>query len=95
MMSPHTAIEQCAQVRHVGVGHGIDAAPELIEVARRKAARAGVDIAFQVGLIENIPFPDNQFDVALCCFMIFHMPDEARCKGTTEICDQFCVLLYP
>jgi len=72
-------------VRHVGVGHGIDAAPEMIEVARRKAARAGMDVAFQVGLIENIPFPDGQFDVVLCSFMIFHMPDEARRKGITEI----------
>ena len=72
-------------MRHVGVGHGIDAAPEMIEVARRKAARAGTDVAFQVGLIENIPFPNDQFDVALCSFMIFHMPDDARRKGITEI----------
>jgi ubiquinone/menaquinone biosynthesis C-methylase UbiE len=74
-----------AQVRHVGAGHGIDAAPEMIEVACRKAARNGMDVAFQVGLIENIPFPAGQFDVALCSFMIFHMPAEARRKGITEI----------
>lgn len=73
------------QAGPTGEVHGIDAAPEMIEVARRKAARAGMDVAFQVGLIENIPFSADQFDVALCSFMIFHMPDEARRKGLAEI----------
>jgi SAM-dependent methyltransferase len=38
-----------------------------------------------VGLIESIPFSADQFDVALCSFMIFHMPDDTRRKGITEI----------
>jgi ubiquinone/menaquinone biosynthesis C-methylase UbiE len=68
-----------------GEVHGIDAAPEMIRVARRKAARAGADIDFRVGLIQDIPFPDAQFDVVLASFMIFHMPEETRCKGLAEI----------
>lgn len=65
--------------------HGIDASPEMIDVARRKAARAGADVDFQVGLIENIPFPDNQFDVVLSSFMIFHVPSDVRRKGFAEM----------
>src|SRR5438876_4911041 len=47
----------------VGTGevHGIDASPEMIEGAKKKAAKAGSDIDFQVALIEAIPFPDPTF----------------------------------
>src|SRR5919199_6090530 len=47
----------------VGTGevHGIDASPEMIEVAKQKAAKAGSDIGFRVALIEAIPFPEATF----------------------------------
>jgi ubiquinone/menaquinone biosynthesis C-methylase UbiE len=64
---------------------GIDIAPEMIAVARRKAARKGSKVLFQVGGIENISFPDDRFDTVLCSFMIFHMPEEVRIKGFKEI----------
>ena len=65
--------------------HGIDAAPEMIEVARRKNAHAGKDITFQVGYIDQIPYPDGMFDVALCSFMIFHMDEDTRQRGIKEL----------
>ncbi len=68
-----------------GAVHGVDAAPEMVEVARRKAARLGADVDFKVGLIQDIPFSRAQFDVVLCSFMIFHMPDETRREGFREI----------
>lgn len=68
-----------------GEVHGIDAAPEMIDVARHKAARAGADVDFQIGLIEDISFPDNLFDVVLSSFMIFHMPGDVRRKGFAEM----------
>ena len=68
-----------------GTAHGIDVAPEMIQVARRKAARARAPVNFQVGQIACIPFPDDEFDVVMCSFMIFHMSDDTRCKGLVEI----------
>jgi ubiquinone/menaquinone biosynthesis C-methylase UbiE len=68
-----------------GEVEGIDIAPEMIAVASRKAARKGIDISFRVGSIEEIPFSDHRFDVVMCSFMIFHMPDEIRRKGFKEI----------
>ena len=57
---------------------GIDAAPEMIEAARRKAVKAAVEIDFQEGLIQKIPYPDGSFDEILCSFMIFHMSEGVR-----------------
>jgi len=64
---------------------GIDVIPGMIEVSRRKAAQAQVDVTFQLGSIDDIPFPADQFDVVMCSFMIFHMSEMVRRKGITEI----------
>src|SRR6266536_6645203 len=40
-----------------GKAYGIDPAPEMIAVARKKAARKKLDIDFRVGVIEALPFP--------------------------------------
>ncbi len=68
-----------------GKVYGIDVIPQMIELSRQKAERAGEDVTFQVGGIDDIPFSDNQFDVVLCSFMIFHMSEGTRCKGLVEI----------
>lgn len=68
-----------------GKVYGIDVAPEMIAVARRKATRAGAEVDFQVGSMDHLPFPDDQFDVGLCSFMIFHVPEAVRRRGVAEI----------
>jgi ubiquinone/menaquinone biosynthesis C-methylase UbiE len=57
----------------------------MIEASQRKAAQASEDVAFQLGSIDDIPFPANQFDVVMCSFMIFHMSEMTRRKGVAEI----------
>ena len=64
---------------------GIDIIPGMIERSRRKAAQAHMDVTFQSGSMDDIPFPDNQFDVVMCSFMIFHMSEMVRRKGIAEI----------
>jgi len=65
--------------------YGIDIIPGMIEASQRKAAQANVEITFQLGSIDSIPFPDSHFDQVICSFMIFHMSDETRRKGIAEI----------
>lgn len=67
-----------------GQAFGIDLIPGMIELSQRKAAEANETITFQVGSMDNIPFPDDQFDVVMGSFMIFHMSDATRRKGLAE-----------
>jgi ubiquinone/menaquinone biosynthesis C-methylase UbiE len=63
---------------------GIDIIPGMIEASQRKAAQANEDITFQLGSMNDIPFPADQFDAVMCSFMIFHMSAETLRKGITE-----------
>jgi ubiquinone/menaquinone biosynthesis C-methylase UbiE len=74
-----------ARVGPLGEVCGIDPAPEMIEAARKKGSRAGLDKMFQVGRIESIPFPDGYFDVVLCSFMVFVINDDTRRRGFSEV----------
>jgi ubiquinone/menaquinone biosynthesis C-methylase UbiE len=65
---------------------GIDIAPDMIETARRKAAKSGTPVQFQVGRIEELPFPDSQFDLVLSSLMLHHVHgDEAKQQGINEV----------
>jgi ubiquinone/menaquinone biosynthesis C-methylase UbiE len=68
-----------------GEVHGIDPAPQMIELARRKAVRAGAEVNFQVGLIEDIPYPEGKFDLVLSSLMLHHLPDDLKRKGFSEV----------
>ena len=58
--------------------HGLDAAPLLIEVARARAAEAGLDAEFVVGDALDLPFDDGAFDAVLSVFGVIFVPDPAR-----------------
>ncbi len=64
---------------------GLDASPEMIDVARQKAIEEGVDIDFQTGLIEQLPYDDEQFDLVLSSLMVHHLPDDLKAAGFAEV----------
>ena len=76
-----------AAKRRVGSGtvRGIDASAEMIARANQKAARAGLDVAFEVASAEALPFSDRQFDVALSTVMLHHLRRVAREQCVREI----------
>ena len=73
---------------HVGVTGrvcGVDPAPRQIARARSKAAQRNVSIDFHIGVIEDLAFPDQTFDVVLSTIMMHHLPKHLKRKGLSEI----------
>jgi ubiquinone/menaquinone biosynthesis C-methylase UbiE len=63
---------------------GIDAAPEMIDHARRKA-RHLANIRFDTGAAEALAFPDSSFDVVVSSLMMHHIPSELRLQAAREM----------
>lgn len=53
---------------------GLDLTPDLLEVARRRALEAGVDIRFIEGDAEALPFESDSFDRVTSCFGVIFAP---------------------
>jgi ubiquinone/menaquinone biosynthesis C-methylase UbiE len=79
------AIEAKLRVGSAGRVCGIDPGKEQIARARAKAARRQVPVEFQVGVIEQLAFPDQTFDVVLSTLMMHHLPASLKRQGLAEI----------
>jgi demethylmenaquinone methyltransferase/2-methoxy-6-polyprenyl-1,4-benzoquinol methylase/phosphoethanolamine N-methyltransferase len=79
------ALAAWRKVRPDGMVTGIDASPEMVELARRKARSQRSGAAFQVAPIEKLPFNDGIFDVVFSSFMLHHLPDDLKEQGFAEI----------
>lgn len=74
-----------ASVGPTGSVHGIDASPEMIEVARRNALKTRVDVNFQVGLAEELPFPQGMFDMVVSQLAMHHLPGDLKQRAFAEM----------
>jgi SAM-dependent methyltransferase len=61
---------------------GVDIATNLLEKARARAAREQVNVDFREGDAEELPFPDQSFDVVLSMFgaMFAPQPDKVAAE---------------
>jgi SAM-dependent methyltransferase len=62
---------------HAAALTGVDASPEMIEVARRKL---GADVGLSIASAEDLPFEDRSFDAALMVLVVQHV-DRPRAFG--------------
>src|SRR6266508_722486 len=64
---------------------GLDADPEILVMARRNAARAGVEIALQRALAFELPYAAGSFDRALSSLVIHHLTRVQKQRTFTEL----------
>ncbi|GLV56822.1 hypothetical protein KDH_36610 [Dictyobacter sp. S3.2.2.5] len=78
------AMEMARSVGPEGCVIGVDPGTQQIDWARVKAARRNVSVEFQVGVIEQLPFPDQAFDVVFATLMMHHLPQSLKRQGLLE-----------
>ena len=57
---------------------GSDVTPEMFDLARRRAAEAGVEVEWVEADAQDLPFEDSSFDRVLSTFGAMFAPDHAR-----------------
>src|SRR5258708_22144534 len=64
------AIAAKRRVGAAGRVYGVDASPEMLARAGKKAHKAGAEVVFQNGIVEALPFPAAQFVAVLPTVML-------------------------
>jgi len=82
-----SAIPAAETVGAAGSVVGVDLAENLLELARSKARQRGLtNIEFRSGDMTQLPFDEKSFDVVVCVFGIFFVPDmEAALRGLKRV----------
>jgi len=64
---------------------GLDADPEMLKMAYAKNNQEKLDVKFEVGFTNNLPYPDASFDRVLSSIMIHHLKTPDKEKTAREI----------
>ena len=64
---------------------GLDPDPKALARAGRKARRQGLDVDFECGFADALPFDDGQFDRVLSSFMFHHLDADTKRGMLVEV----------
>jgi ubiquinone/menaquinone biosynthesis C-methylase UbiE len=64
---------------------GLDGDPQILEIARHKAAQAGASITFDEGMAYQLPYPNASFDRVLSSMVFHHLATQDKAKSLAEI----------
>jgi SAM-dependent methyltransferase len=66
---------------------GVDYVPALLERGRLRAEAEGLEVRFQLGDAERLPFEDGDFDAVLSCLGVMFTPDhEQAASELVRVC---------
>ena len=60
---------------------GIDYVPELVEQAESRAEAERLEVRFEMGDAEDLPYADASFDVVLSTLGVMFTPDQEKAAG--------------
>ena len=92
-----------ALARRGAIVTGVDASAEMLQVAERRAAEAGVPlradaagVTFVRGDAHGLQFPDRSFDAVVCLRVLMHTPDwRASLRELCRVSAERVVFDYP
>jgi len=64
---------------------GLDGDLKVMAIARTKATKAGVDIAFDHGMAFQMPYPDHSLDRVLSSLVLHHLATENKQRALREV----------
>jgi ubiquinone/menaquinone biosynthesis C-methylase UbiE len=64
---------------------GLDADASILARARKKASRAGLEIAFDEAMSTALPYADGSFDLVLSTLFFHHLPDDGKRQTAAEL----------
>jgi ubiquinone/menaquinone biosynthesis C-methylase UbiE len=64
---------------------GLDADAKVLEIARQKAAEAGLNVSLDRGMAYDLPYPDASFDRVISSLLFHHLTRENKAWTLREI----------
>jgi ubiquinone/menaquinone biosynthesis C-methylase UbiE len=64
---------------------GIDISTKMLDIARNKNNKYGLNIDYIEASIDKLPFSENHFDCVMSTLMFHHLPVNIKRKGLKEI----------
>lgn len=64
----------CEEIARMGFDvTGVDPSANSIEAAKNHAKSSGLNIRYELGSGESLPYDDNKFDIVFCCDVLEHV----------------------
>jgi ubiquinone/menaquinone biosynthesis C-methylase UbiE len=64
---------------------GLDIDPKILDIAKSKVQKAGVDIKLEQGSAFELPYPNNSFDRVVSSLVIHHLTHENKARTFREV----------
>ena len=68
-----------------GAVHGIEPSRSMVALAQRHAARAGLDVAFEAGVAQELPYRAGWFDAVTCTLVLHQLHHDAWRPALAEM----------
>lgn len=64
---------------------GLDGDPDILELARKRAQKAGVDVVFDEGLSYSMPYQASNFDIVFSSLFFHHLQTRDKMRTLKEV----------